>query len=296
MTRLAVLADIHGNLPALQAVLQDLQPRRIDQVIIAGDAISWAPFSAQVMEIIAREGWPVIRGNHEYYLLDFNTPRAPEHWREYSLLPWMQRQLGAKWRSVVATWPDTLSLRFPDAPRLRIVHGTPRSPWEPMYALHSDEEIAAFLEGVDEHWVVAGHTHLMMDREVRATPDKYWHLFNPGSVGVPLDGIQAASYLILEGSDVGWKPEFRRVGFDYDALYQEFARGRFVEQCGVTAQLVLREFETARVQVHPFLQWRKDCCPDAPLSMELLCEFDKIDATNYVMPAYRIAENANTSS
>ncbi|HEX8235295.1 MAG TPA: metallophosphoesterase family protein [Abditibacteriaceae bacterium] len=287
MTRLALLADIHGNLPALQAVLHDLQKFHVDQVVVAGDAISWAPFSADVLEIITRERWPTIRGNHEYYLLDFDTPRAPAHWSEYSLLPWMHRQLNEHWRNVVATWPDTLSLRFVDAPPLRVIHGSPHSPWQPLYAHSSDEELVAFLCDVEEDWLVAGHTHLITDRRIQSKEGKAWHLFNPGSVGVPLDGIQSASYMILDGDADGWTPTFRRVPFDYTALFEEFHRGRFVEECGVTGHLVLREFETARVQVHPFLQWRKACCPDALLSVELLQEFDKVDASKYVLPAYR---------
>jgi hypothetical protein len=78
------------------------------------------------------------------------------------------------------------------------------------------------------------------------------------------------------------------VPFDYEPLYQEFRRGRFVEECGVTGHLVLREFQAARVQVHPFLQWRKACCPDAPLAVELLKEFDKVDVNEYALPPYRI--------
>jgi predicted phosphodiesterase len=296
MTCLALLADIHGNLPALEAVLHDLQQFQVDAVVVAGDVISWAPHSAAVMERVTREGWPVIRGNHEYYLLDYDTPRAPAHWREYSLLPWMHRQLSERWRNVIATWPDTLSLRFPDAPPLRIVHGSPQSPWQPLYAHCTDEELAASLQNVEEDWIVAGHTHLVTERHIQGPEGKHWHLFNPGSVGVPLDGIFAASYMILDGDTSGWKPTFHRVAFDYAPLFEEFRRGRFVEECGVTGHLVMREFETARVQVHPFLQWRKACCPDAPLSFELLAEFDQVDAAQYALPAYRIAENTSAES
>jgi predicted phosphodiesterase len=122
MTRLAILADIHGNLPALEAVLQDLSQFKMDHVIVAGDVINWGPFSAQVMERVTREGWAVIRGNNEFYVLDYNTPRAPSEWEEYSLLPWLHGQLNGHWRNVIAAWPD--------APPLRVVHGSPRSPWD----------------------------------------------------------------------------------------------------------------------------------------------------------------------
>ena len=76
MTKLALLSDIHGNLPALEAVMTDLRNFEIDQVIVAGDVINFGPFSRQTAEIVIEMGWPVIRGNNEYFLLDYNTPRT----------------------------------------------------------------------------------------------------------------------------------------------------------------------------------------------------------------------------
>jgi predicted phosphodiesterase len=93
MTRLAVLSDIHGNLPALEAVLADMKPFAVDQVVIAGDVVNWGPFSADVMERVTCENWAIIRGNNEFYLLEYNTPRQPEHWQSYTLLPWLYHQL-----------------------------------------------------------------------------------------------------------------------------------------------------------------------------------------------------------
>ncbi len=283
MTRLAILSDIHGNLPALEAVLRDLSQFNVERVIVAGDVINWGPFSAPVMERVTREGWAVIRGNNEFYLLDYDTPRAPAEWAEYALLPWLRRQLDAQWGNVVAAWPDALSLRFPDAPPLRVVHGSPRSPWEPLYPISTMDEIETMLAGIEETTLVAAHTHLAMDRRVGR-----WHLLNPGAVGVPLDGTFCARYMLLEGSAAGWHPTFRSVTFDYEPLYREFERQRFVEECGVSGRLVIEEFRTARLQVHPFNDWRAACCPQAPLSLKLLDEFSRINKWDYTPRAYHV--------
>lgn len=112
MTRLAVLSDIHGNLPALEAVIADLAGRDVDQVVVAGDVINWGPFSAEVLARVTSAGWPVVRGNHEFYLLDYGTPRASPAWddrQRFSLLPWLCRQLRGPWQARIAGWPDTLS-------------------------------------------------------------------------------------------------------------------------------------------------------------------------------------------
>jgi protein phosphatase len=78
MTKLAVLSDIHGNLPALDAVISDLKNFDLDQVIVPGDVISFGPFSRQAAEIVIKNGWSAIRGNNEYFLLDYKTPRSPD--------------------------------------------------------------------------------------------------------------------------------------------------------------------------------------------------------------------------
>ncbi|HYN87582.1 MAG TPA: metallophosphoesterase, partial [Ardenticatenaceae bacterium] len=150
MTTLAVLADIHGNLPALQAVVEDLAQFDVDHVVVAGDVINWGPFSAQVVEYIVAEGWAVIRGNAEYYLLNYDTPRAPAEWNDpanYPMLPWLHRQLAGRLHTLIAAWPDSITLYFPDAPAARVVHGSPRSAWEPIYAISSVAEVDRMIGG-----------------------------------------------------------------------------------------------------------------------------------------------------
>lgn len=286
MTRLAILADLHGNLPALEAVLQDLAQFRVDHVIVAGDVIDRGPFSAQVVERVTREGWAVIRGNAEFYLLDYNTSRALAEWNDpslFPLLPWLHRQLNGRWRNVIAAWPDTLHLRFPDAPPIRVLHGSPRSPRDLIYPISTDQEIETMLTGIEETTVVAGHTHLAMDRHVSR-----WHILNPGAVGQPVDGIVSASYMLLEGGQEGWHPTFRRVPFNSEPLLHEFERQRFVDECGVVGWLIVQDFKTARPHLLPFVCWHEACCPDAPLTMGLLDEFLQVNRWDYMPPAYHV--------
>jgi predicted phosphodiesterase len=287
VTRLAILADIHGNFPALEAVLADLAAFPVDGVIVAGDLINWGPFSAAIVERALAEGWAVIRGNNEFYLLDYLTPQAPTEWADpahYPMLPWLRQQLAGHLHTRIAAWPDTLSIRPPDAPPLRIVHGSARSNSEGIFPGIGVVELAPMLAGVPEGTIVAAHTHLPLDCWVG-----HWHLFNPGSVGVPLQGELIASYLLLDGDETGWRGTFRRVPFSNAAVYAEFARQKFVATCGIIGELVLAEFQTARLQVHPFLQWRQAICPDAPFDRETLTRFRQSDPLPYLPSAYRSA-------
>lgn len=127
MTKLAILSDIHGNLPALEAVMSDLKNFEVDQIIVAGDVINFGPFSRRTAEIVIENGWPVIRGNNEYFLLDYKTPRAPDEWNDpgrFAPTVWLDKQFDQELKNVIATWPDTLNFRFRDAPPIQVFHGT----------------------------------------------------------------------------------------------------------------------------------------------------------------------------
>jgi len=111
------------------------------------------------------------------------------------MLPWLRRHLNGRWQTAIAARPDTLCLRFPDAPPLRVVHGAPGDPWKGIRPDNRDEAVQALRAGVEEGTLVAGHTHLPMDRTAGRR-----RALNPGSVGVPIDERLAASYALLEAS------------------------------------------------------------------------------------------------
>jgi predicted phosphodiesterase len=285
MTRLAVLADIHGNLPALTAVLADLARFPVDDVIVAGDVINWGPFSAAVLAVVAERGWVALRGNNEYYLLDHLTPRAPAAWSnrtQWAMLDWLRGQVSTAQHRAIAAWPDTLSLCYPDAPALRVVHGSPRGNNDPLYLNAPEAELAAALAGVEEHTVIAGHTHLPMDRQVGG-----WRVLNPGSVGVPLDGQHLGRYLLLEGSALGWQPTFRSVPIDPAPVLAELERQGFRAQTGLVGHFVMEEFRHARLELLPFLNWRKAHCPDAPFTEALLPAYAQVNPRDYLPAPYQ---------
>lgn len=195
----------------------------------------------------------------------------------------MDRQFNQRIKTIIGCWPDTLNLRFRDAPPLQVIHGTPASPWNSIYWTLTDEEIEKLLSDVEANYVVCGHTHLPMDRQAGR-----WHIFNPGSVGVPLDGIFSASYMILEGNKQGWIPTFRRVPFDYEAVFEEFAKSGYNKESGPIGRLVLEVYKTAR-PILGFIRWREKHRPASPLTYELVSEYlAKCNWWEFAHPAYHI--------
>lgn len=286
MTTLAVLADLHGNLPALEAIIADLAGQAIDAAIVAGDLVNWGPFSAQVVERVLAEGWSAIRGNHELVLLDYGTPRAPRAWDDLGAFPiprWLHRQVPQRLRDRIALWPDTLVVRPPDGPPLRIVHGSPRDHAEPIYPGVGAGRLADILAGIAETTVIAAHTHLPMDEQIGR-----WHIVNPGSAGMGLNGTFVARYTMLTSDGERWRAHPREVAYDRAPLFAEFARLGFEEECGVIGRLVVEEFRTARLRIAPFLRWRQATSGDAPFTLDTLAQFRQIDPEAYMPRAHRL--------
>ena len=286
MTNLAILSDIHGNLPALEAVISDLKDFDTDHLVVPGDVISFGPFSRQTAQLVIEKGWSVIRGNNEFFLVDYKTPRAHAEWNDpvqFAPTIWLNQQFDHKLRTIIGSWPDTLNLRFHDAPPILVCHGTPVSPWDSIYWTMTDEEIAVKLSSVEAEYVICGHTHLPMDRQVNR-----WRIFNPGSVGVPLDGIFSASYLILEGNEKGWRPTFRRVPFDYKTVFGEFEASGYNRASGPMGRLVVEVYKTARPMLG-FIRWREKHKSGSPLTDELVDEYlTQCNWWEFAHPAYHI--------
>ncbi len=273
MTRLAVIADLHGNLPALEAIIDDMAQYAPDAVIVAGDMINFGPFSAEVLRRIFDLGWAAIRGNHEFYLLDHETPRAPDHWRTYTTPGWLRRTIPFDLQRRVAALPDTLTLYYPDAPPLRVVHGYPDTHWDGMYPSTPDDDVIAHYRGVTEEAVICGHIHLTQTRTLRQN-GRRWQIFNPGSAGLPLDGRPGeAPYLILDGSAEGWKPSFVRVCYDQTPLIDALTSDAYREAHGAYAPLYAEEMRTARLRVWPFNVWRAQRYPDLDPTPAMSAEF-----------------------
>ena len=267
MTRLAILSDIHGNLPGLEAVIEDMAQFQPDHVISAGDQINVGPFSAQVMQRLHDINATMIRGNHEYYLLEYVTAREPESRRGWVTLTYLAEQLAGRWYNTIAAMPDELVLYYPDGPAIRVMHGLPGNVWNSLHRLSSDDDVREKMAGVTEATVIAGHYHLPFEKRVDG-----WQVLNPGSAGLPMDGLSDASYLILDSTGDGWQPTFRRVPVDLSSVYAEFERQRFVEKCGVIGYLIVQQFKTARTVIEAYERWRAKKHPGVESSIELVDE------------------------
>jgi predicted phosphodiesterase len=265
--RIAILSDIHGNLQAFEAALAHARAQRPDQIVIAGDVVIGSPDSADCWRLARSLGVPMLRGNHERYLADIAAGRADPRWRTLQFAPtqWAFSQLDQAELAELAGLPH--SLRLPGAPDLLLVHAAQRSDSDSIRAHTPDQELAAMFPAPDATLIVRGHNH------VGAT--RLWdgrQIVTAGSVGLPLDGMTTAQYLLIERRAGGWHTAHQSVPYDLDAALERFGASGYLAAGGPIARLYMRELATASFQIVPFLRAYARWAAREPIGLEQALE------------------------
>jgi predicted phosphodiesterase len=266
--RLAILADIHGNLPALEAVLDDVAKEGVGGILVAGD-LTGGPQSQEVADRLrALRAW-VIRGNREEYLRLLDAGTAPAQWHEseqWAALRWEYSRLDRATLAWVATLPGPHVFAPDRVPPIRVVHGSPSSAREALFpqqehvlqwfrrAGFTEAELApgrltGVLASLDEPVLVCGHTHIAwaLERDGKL-------VLNPGSVGAPLNGDVRAQYALLEWRSGRWQAVHRALSYDLAQVRRAFEESGYLAHCGAYARAWLTGIETGRYVWGVFLR------------------------------------------
>jgi putative phosphoesterase len=204
--KIAALYDIHGNLPALHAVLAEVDTEGVDLIVVGGD-VAAGPMPGQTLDRLQALGDRArfVMGNADRELVeafDAGATAADADDVFDRQKNWAAERLDHAHRDFLAAFEATIS-----AGGALFCHGSPRSDTEIITTLSADERIAPMLAGVAEDVVVGGHTHRQFDRTIAGK-----RLLNAGSVGSPYEGEVAAFWLLL-----GPGPEMRKTAYDIDA-------------------------------------------------------------------------------
>ena len=212
--RYLLLSDIHGNLPAFRAVMEDALARNFDQVLFMGDAVGYYPDGDAVLSALRKLEARAVLGNHDAWLFDESLPAEGSLIGE--ILAWQRARLSPENEAFLKSWPWERT-----TPAYHQVHG---SPCDPLLYLDDLEPAREALACSDRPWIFIGHTHLaglfmaiegpngpwiryraFLDEENRVKiGPKARAIVNPGSVGQPRDGVPLAAYAI-------WDEEAREV-------------------------------------------------------------------------------------
>jgi predicted phosphodiesterase len=249
----AVIADLHGNLPALDAVLVDLERVQPDRIVVAGDFVNRGPQSRAVLERIAPYGFPAISGNHDTWLCALARGAGrPDGWETSWWTPvrLATAELTPEWVAWLEALPPTLRLELPGAAPVRIVHGSPRHSREGMGRMRTDAQVAEALAGVEERTVIGAHIHYPYERSVGSV-----HVVVVGAVGCPFNGDIAAQYGLFTWDGDGWRFAQRRVEYDHEPVYAAWRDNGYLDDGSMASRLMLLEHQTARTHFVPFWEW-----------------------------------------
>jgi predicted phosphodiesterase len=254
--KLAVLSDIHGNLPALEAVLADAETEGVRSLVVNGDMVNRGPSNVPVLERLAETGAPLLLGNHDDLLrmwVDRDDVLPVEWFGDpfWEGTAWCARQLERSgWIDAIRALPLTYRTVLPGDVRVLVAHGSPRHYREGYGRYLSDESIEeiAIEHGADV--LVGSHTHIPMERRHGDVL-----VLNSGAVGAPFNGDPRAQYLILEFDDASWRHEFRRVPYDRDRSLRAFEVSGYLAEGGLSATIFYEELRTARSLLTPFIEW-----------------------------------------
>jgi putative phosphoesterase len=206
--RVAALYDIHGNLPALEAVVDDVRRAGVDAVVIGGDVVP-GPMPRETVDRLVSLDIPAhfIHGNGDREILALLQGRdmttVPPSFRH--AMHWVAGELGSTDRDLFASWPDTIGLDIDGLGEVLFCHATPRNDVEIFTRLTPDERVAPMFTGVSAAVVVCGHTHMQADRTLGGV-----RIVNAGSVGMPFG--EPGAYWLLLGPGV----QFRRTPYDLE--------------------------------------------------------------------------------
>ncbi len=204
--RIAALYDIHGNLPALEAVLQEVLGESVNLIVVGGDVFP-GPMSGEALSLLLGLETPVrfLAGNGDREVLalaDGHEPGdIPEAYR--AAMRWVARQLEPEHARSIASWPEVLRLEIEGLGHVLFCHATPRNDTEIFTCSTPEQRLIPIFEKAGTPLVVCGHTHLQFDRMIGDV-----RVLNAGSVGMPF-GTPGAYWLSL-----GPGVELRRTAYD----------------------------------------------------------------------------------
>ncbi len=221
--RVAVLSDVHGNLHALQAVLDDAWTERAERVLCAGDLVGYGPLPNEVIALVREHDIKCVIGDYDDTVA-FDRPCPPTAWLPPEVAEliflWTRVHLDARTKAWLRQLLPQVRLEIGPC-RLMITHGSPRDLRETLGTQTAEEILRELTYQTKANLVISGHAHVPSYRVVNAVI-----FVNAGSVGQPRDGDPRAAYALLDIDPVTGKTQvlIKRVAYDVDAAIRALAQ------------------------------------------------------------------------
>ena len=221
MAPVTIFGDIHGNLPALEAVLADIETHDPSPLYCLGDLVGYGTFPNEVIGIIRERNIPTLMGNYDQGVGNSSddcgcayTSKAAETLGKRSIA-WSNQNTTEQNKLFLKQLASQFPLQV-EGLRVRLVHGSPRKINEYLYEARPDATMERLLDLAEADVLVCGHTHIPYHRILPSGR----HVVNTGSVGKPKDGNPQACYVVLESIDNNLRVMFKRVPYDIERTAQ----------------------------------------------------------------------------
>ncbi len=232
--KIAVISDIHSNIGALEAVLEDIEKRRPESIICAGDLVGYAPFPNKVIELLKKRQIPCVMGNYDDAVgnerlicgCDFKDEKAQELGERS--IAWTRENVHEGNKEFLRNLPGEFHFRMGKY-NVKIVHGSPHRLNEYLCEDIADDYLKELLTESNSDVLICGHTHIPYYKKL----DDDKHVINAGSVGKPKHGDPHAVYVMIEISKTV-QVDFRKVQYDYESV------ARAIEASGLPREFAVK--------------------------------------------------------
>ncbi len=224
--KIAVLADVHGNLHALEAIIQDAERRAVDAFLNAGDAIGYGAFPNEVVELLRAKNVVSVLGNFDSEVMKKDDKKKGE---KRLALRIAKKELSKSCETYLRSLPRSITLEMAGK-KLLMVHGSPNSIEEHIYLDTTEKRLKELARTVNADVVIMGHSHLQFAREVNGVS-----FINPGSVGRPDDGNPQTAYAVVNSNP--FSVQLVRLNYDVESAAEALRKKRLPESF---AQMLLR--------------------------------------------------------
>lgn len=214
---IGLIAGVHSNVVALEAVLSEMESLGVEKILHAGDIVGYNPYPNETIELFRKRKIISIRGNHERALLSGDMEDL--NWHAACALRWTSNTISHENLGYISKLKDTETISVDDV-EIFLVHGSPNDPDQYVYPEDVEPGLLT-ITGCDI--LVLGHTHIQFKKEF-----KEGIIINPGSVGQPRDQDPASAYAILDTDTK--RTELKRIGYDIEKVIEDMRKTYLPEQ------------------------------------------------------------------